>query len=465
MCIKKYLRALPAAVLCLSFATSAFAAPWKFAIVCDSRSAYFNDTFTGHENYFDSTTNISPYFQAVANALAANSTGLDLILFPGDLAAGKKLGPVSHNASPAELQSNLNYWNNQWQPVINTGIPVYSVRGNHETTTSLTAPGNSTGADIWRNTIALPAGTTVDTNGAGTATDAHGLTYSFTHKGVTFIGLDEYATGSGIAYDQAFLQQELARPAARKFVFAHQPLFNFKADELGPAGLLADLNTGRADLYMSGHVHSYQRITKDGIRFQEEIVGTGGAPQDNPTLVAGDPGYVADSTIHVQNYTGGALTNAKFGWVEVTVNDDNSITTQLKYLDGSFGDASTNYLFTPDGGVATFDAVNVTPAPTDISGSVKVTTSGLTYSRATQIYSGTLTVTNTGASDINGPIAVTLNNLTSGVTLMNATGTNNGYPLVWKVATLSPGASIQLPVQFRNPSNVLIHYEPSVALQ
>jgi len=149
----------------------------------------------------------------------------------------------------------------------------------------------------------------------------------------------------------------------------------------------------------------------------------------------------------------------------VTVNDDNSITTQLKYLDGSFGDASTNYLFTPDGGVATFDAVNVTPAPTDISGSVKVTTSGLTYSRATQIYSGTLTVTNTGASDINGPIAVTLNNLTSGVTLMNATGTNNGYPLVWKVATLSPGASIQLPVQFRNPSNVLIHYEPSVALQ
>ncbi len=65
---------------------------------------------------------------------------------------------------------------------------------------------------------------------------------------------------------------------------------------------------------------------------------------------------------------------------------------------------------------------------TDISSQVSVTSSDFVYSRATGKYSGKLTLTNTGATAISGQVAVTLNNLTTGVTLANATGTNNGFP-------------------------------------
>jgi hypothetical protein len=442
-------------------AVVAQAADWKFAVTCDSRSSYFNDTFAGKENYANTATNISPYFKNVADALAAHSAGLDLILFPGDLAAGKKLGPVSHNASTSEFQNDLNAWNTMWQPVINTGIPVYAVRGNHETTSLALSAGNSVGADIWRNTIALPAGTTVDTNGAGTVGDQHGLSYSFTHKGARFIGLDEYDNGTAgsTSYDKAFLTQELAKPATRRFVFAHQPVFAWKTDELGPSGLAADLNNGRADLYMSGHIHSYQRLSKDGIRFQEMIVGTGGAPQDDPTL-NGQNGYPVDNSLHLLGTKGGAVLNAVFGWAEITVHDDNTFTTEYKYLGGSFGDVSTNYKFTPDGTILTADAADVTAAFTDISASAGTKTSGFVYNRSTQSYSGTLTVTNSSAASIDGTVAVALNGLPAGVTLSNATGIYGGAPFVAQLVSLAPGASVTFPVKFSNPSNQRINFTP-----
>ena len=454
-----------AATLLLA-AGAAQAADWKFAVTCDSRSSYYADAFAGRQNYADAATNISPYFKNVADALAAHSSGLDLILFPGDLAAGKKLGSDSHNASTAEFQTDLTAWNGMWQSVINTGIPVYAVRGNHETATLPLSSGNSVGADIWRNTIALPAGTTVDGSGAGTVADQHGLSYSFTHKGALFIGLDEYDNGvkGSTSYDQAFLNQELAKPATRKFIFAHQPLFAWKTDELGPANLLTDLNNGHADLYMSGHIHSYQRLSKDGVRFQEMIVGTGGAPQDDPTL-NGQNGYAVDNSLHLLGTKGGAVLNAVFGWAEVTVHDDNSFSTEYKYLGGSFGDASTNYKFTPDGTILTADAANLTPAFADISASVGTKTSGFVYNRATQTYSGTLTVTNNGAAAINGNLAVALNGLPGGVTLSNAAGSNNGAPFVAQAVSLAAGASVALPVKFSNTSNQKITFTAAAFLE
>jgi len=102
---------------------------------------------------------------------------------------------------------------------------------------------------------------------------------------------------------------------------------------------------------------------------------------------------------------------------------------------------------------------------TDISSQVSITTSSLVYSRATKLYSANLTVTNTGSATVSGNLTVTLDNLTSGVTLTNATGTNSGLPTIGSVVSLAPGASIKLPVVFSNPANLFINYSPITTIQ
>lgn len=94
----------------------------------------------------------------------------------------------------------------------------------------------------------------------------------------------------------------------------------------------------------------------------------------------------------------------------------------------------------------------------DITPQVLVSTTGFIYSRASKLYTGTMTVTNPGTNPIAGPIAVSLNNLASGVTLSNAGGQYNGFPYVYQNLSLSPGASISFPMQFSNPSNARIDF-------
>jgi hypothetical protein len=88
-------------------------------------------------------------------------------------------------------------------------------------------------------------------------------------------------------------------------------------------------------------------------------------------------------------------------------------------------------------------------------------TSGFVYNRTTKQYSGTLTLTNTGEETI-GQVYVSFTNLTSGVTLLNASGTNNGSPYISQsfAAGLKPGASISIPLSFSNPSNTTINFIP-----
>ena len=307
-------------VLTLALALSASAAPWKFAVLCDSRASYSTD---GLPAYYDATYGISPYFQNVASALS-RETGLDFVLYPGDLARGKK--PALNDT---QFAAALDQWNLQMKPVTDAGIPVYFVRGNHDA-------GNL--AATWNSHITIPAVNPIIQDSAQS-----GLTYSFTHKGSLFVGLDEYPNGAAGAtgYDGSFLKAQLAKQAQHKFVFAHQPLWNLKSGELGPAGLADDLNSGGTDLYFSGHVHSYQRITEKGYNFQELIIGTGGAPQDNPTLVPGDPNYLADPNLNVVSYAGGAGGNARFGYAVITVNDDGTISSEMKFLDAPASAAST----------------------------------------------------------------------------------------------------------------------------
>ncbi len=93
---------------------------------------------------------------------------------------------------------------------------------------------------------------------------------------------------------------------------------------------------------------------------------------------------------------------------------------------------------------------------------VAVTASGLAYSRVTRTFNGTVTITNIGTSTVSGPFEIVFSALTNGVTLVNATGTYGPtyYLDVPSVASLAPGQSTTVSVQFNNPSNGEINFTP-----
>jgi hypothetical protein len=102
---------------------------------------------------------------------------------------------------------------------------------------------------------------------------------------------------------------------------------------------------------------------------------------------------------------------------------------------------------TPASYTATFE--------TEVSGQVKVTSSGFVYSRATGGYSGTVTIANTGSTPIAFPIQSVFTSLVSGATLSNRTGiVSDGpylggpYITVTGTSPLAPGASVSFPVKF-----------------
>jgi len=94
---------------------------------------------------------------------------------------------------------------------------------------------------------------------------------------------------------------------------------------------------------------------------------------------------------------------------------------------------------------------------------VETTSTSFDYSRYSGLHTGTVTLTNTSHNPITDPVAVALESLTSGVTLVNAAGLHNGAPYVAiDNDGLAPGASLTIPVQFSNPSRVSIKFTPEV---
>lgn len=106
-------------------------------------------------------------------------------------------------------------------------------------------------------------------------------------------------------------------------------------------------------------------------------------------------------------------------------------------------------------------SLNLQPKFMDLSASVKFTQLSAIYNRMTQKYVGSVNVTNTSALPLSGPFMVKLNALTAGVTLDNATGLQGGAPYVSvNGATLAPGATVNVPLIFTNPSRGVFGYTP-----
>jgi RHS repeat-associated protein len=99
------------------------------------------------------------------------------------------------------------------------------------------------------------------------------------------------------------------------------------------------------------------------------------------------------------------------------------------------------------------------PALSDVTASVAVSRSALTYSGATQTYSGSLTLTNAGHATFTGRIAAVLTNLTPGITLVNPYGSYEGNPYLLSAAgTLAPKQSVTLPITLSNPKSLAVSY-------
>jgi hypothetical protein len=97
----------------------------------------------------------------------------------------------------------------------------------------------------------------------------------------------------------------------------------------------------------------------------------------------------------------------------------------------------------------------------NVSGQVSVTQTGFAVNHATSLWTATLTVYNTSATPIGGPIQVVLTNLSSNATMMNATGVFSGNPYILvSVGTLAPGASASVPIQFTNTTKGSITFTP-----
>ncbi len=104
-------------------------------------------------------------------------------------------------------------------------------------------------------------------------------------------------------------------------------------------------------------------------------------------------------------------------------------------------------------------SLNLTPTSTDVSASVSVAKSGLLLNRTTGKYTGTVSFTNTSGAVINGPLQFKLDGLTTGVTLDNKTGTQDGAPYITlSNGSIAPGATVSVGVTFSNPSKALIAY-------
>ena len=112
------------------------------------------------------------------------------------------------------------------------------------------------------------------------------------------------------------------------------------------------------------------------------------------------------------------------------------------------------------GGITVIQLPPVVP-PSEVA----TTASGLAYSRVSQTFNGTVTLTNISGGAINGPLQILFTGMPDNVTLVNATGSLVGripYLTVPAGGSLAPGQSVTVSVQFKNPADATINFTPTI---
>jgi autotransporter-associated beta strand protein len=210
-----------------------------------------------------------------------------------------------------------------------SGVPIYPIRGNHDTT----------GSDALSNWFSyfstLPQNGPSNASGGGGNSEV-GLTYSFTSENALFLGLDEYRN-SAQKINLDWVNTTLANSTAQHiFVFGHQPAYQANhsdclddVSDIRNTSMEKFYNAG-GRLYFAGHDHltaigRFDASNASEIqRFYQVIVGAGGAPFHgfNGTYSknkAADQGVVTD--IYHDNDAEHSIP-FHYGYAVVTVDDD-----------------------------------------------------------------------------------------------------------------------------------------------
>lgn len=241
--------------LCLMLAGNiASAGTWKFVCVADTQSGI------SPSNSVNTNVCIPMTRQIVAEKP-------DLVLVPGDLIYGNL------TTDRTNMLAQYAQWTNAFSSIYSAGIPIYPIRGNHETF------GDDTNGTDYLSVF----GASVPSNGpAGEV----GLTYSFAHNNALFIGLDEYKTPQQV--NQPWLDSQLASNRyAHVFVFGHEPAVQVVEREclaLENAArdlFLKSITEAGCRMYLCAHDHFYNRgqlMPRTGGSIMQVISGAGGAP-------------------------------------------------------------------------------------------------------------------------------------------------------------------------------------------
>jgi hypothetical protein len=197
---------------------------------------------------------------------ATIAEGVDFVLFPGDL--------VNGSVVPATLEAELLQWRTIVQPLYDSGIGVYPVRGNHD------AYWKSSWDNVFSGQYALPS------NGP---LGEENITFSFSYGNVFVVGLDHYVSINRV--NQAWLDQQFAaNDLPHVFAFGHSPAFKMDHSDCLDDHVAArdsfwnSLATEGARVYFCGHDHFYDhcRLYDNDADIHNDlhqyIVGTAGAP-------------------------------------------------------------------------------------------------------------------------------------------------------------------------------------------
>lgn len=306
-------------------------APWKFAVISDTQDD--NSKITNKTCINDAVV------EAIADDIAREKP--DLVLVAGDLVNGwfRNWG--------TDYDRQYTNWKRAMGPVYALGIPVYPVRGNHDSGPErLVLPPLPAHLEPPADTLILLkesfrkhfSESYIPQNGPA---GEEGLTYSFVHKNALFVGLDQY-TGGQHKINQAWLDRQLTgNIKPHIFVYGHEPAF--QTDHRDNLSFYPDdrdnfwnaiCSTG-AKIYFCGHDHFYNRaLVHDhtGNPIRQIIVGTGGGVLRKWSGIYKDEKRV-QGEYHNENHHGYVLVTVDGPMVTVAwkafIKDDTMVSWQI----------------------------------------------------------------------------------------------------------------------------------------
>src|ERR1035437_1468720 len=349
------------------------AEPWSFVIFGDTRGDW--DSTKNPPFDTNTVTGVSLLLPQIAEKIAALNP--DFVLVIGDLIMGDGYNDAllmgMTNLVAISYAAQFRAWSNAMSSVYAANIPIYTLRCNHEVSNTEGVNGNPDPALAAAYYQAL--GQYMPQNYDGSFSNQLGLTYSFTHKQLTVVAMDQYSQyvapfparvptwssyptntwGTNFwgyhAVDQACVSNQLQQANTPfKIVFAHEPIYEactipvvpplftypWSAElYFGPTNFggiarrqsfVDMLGANGVQLYAVGHVHNMSIGSfndDDGHMIYQLTAGNGGAsPLDDTDVTTNEP------TLH-----GVRRELTKFGFTQVTVNPDaNTMTMQYHVL-------------------------------------------------------------------------------------------------------------------------------------